>query len=123
MSMMRKKKLIPPWKLYNALKPGTIILTNILLHCYIYLKKNQQGWLQGNWWMLLIKRCALNILFPELSNYHPKNPNFGQIRSGSQTVTYSNDDSKNTKGRKMDDLLTSFSMKKNNTEKVQESHS
>lgn len=44
-SMTKKKKLIPPWKLYDALKPGTIILADISLHCYIYPKKtpNEDG--------------------------------------------------------------------------------
>ena len=38
-------RLIPPWKLYEALKPGTIILADVSLHCYIYPKKtpNEDG--------------------------------------------------------------------------------
>ena len=45
----KEKKHIPPWKLYDALKPGTIILTDISLHCYIYPKKTpQQGRPQDN---------------------------------------------------------------------------
>jgi hypothetical protein len=32
-------RLIPLWKLYEALKPDTIILADVSLHCYIYSKK------------------------------------------------------------------------------------
>ena len=35
------KKLIPPWKLYDALKPGMLILTDVSLHCYVYNKKTK----------------------------------------------------------------------------------
>src|ERR1700685_166313 len=35
------KKLVPLWKLYDALKPGTLILANISLHCYVYNKKTK----------------------------------------------------------------------------------
>ena len=34
-------KLVPPWKLYEALKPGTFILADISLHCYVYNKKTR----------------------------------------------------------------------------------
>lgn len=27
--------LIPPWELYKALRPGTLILANCSLHCFV----------------------------------------------------------------------------------------
>jgi len=28
--------LVPPWELYTALKPGTLILADVTLHCYVF---------------------------------------------------------------------------------------
>jgi hypothetical protein len=41
----KDRKLVPPWKLYDTLKPGTVILADVSLHCYIYPKKtpNEDG--------------------------------------------------------------------------------
>ena len=36
-----EKKLIAPWKLYDSLESGAMILADISLHCYIYSKKKQ----------------------------------------------------------------------------------
>ena len=29
-------KLVPPWKLYELLKPGTLIIANVTLHCFVF---------------------------------------------------------------------------------------
>ncbi|KAG6827289.1 hypothetical protein H0H92_012474 [Tricholoma furcatifolium] len=36
-------KLIAPWKFYDALKPGTLILANCSLHCFIMRNNNNKG--------------------------------------------------------------------------------
>lgn len=33
-------ELIPPWKFYDALRPGTLILANVSLHCFVMKEKN-----------------------------------------------------------------------------------
>jgi hypothetical protein len=29
-------EFITPWRLYEALKPGTLIMVNVSLHCYVF---------------------------------------------------------------------------------------
>ena len=59
-----EKKLIAPWKLYDALKPGTMILADISLHCYIYPKKNQnEDGRKVNGTHILVNSPLLNIFF------------------------------------------------------------
>jgi hypothetical protein len=37
-----KNNLIPPWKFYDALKPGTLILAMCSLHCYTMVEDREK---------------------------------------------------------------------------------
>jgi len=106
-------------KLYEALKPGTIILADVSLHCYIYPQKdpNEDG-RKVNWLVHLIMTTLPNIYFPDLSNHRTQN---SDIQQSDQAVEHwlipqlpsgKTDDNENAKARKTDDLLATFTTKK-----------
>jgi hypothetical protein len=41
-------QLIPPWKMYDALKPGTLILANCSLHCFLMADVKVQRKVRAN---------------------------------------------------------------------------
>ena len=114
-----EKKLIPPWKLYDALKPGTIILADISLHCYIYPKKtpNEDGRKVFNECCQLkdvdlIFRPQIYQITAHKIQIMDKSDQAVEPRSVPRLPAGDTDDNENTKGKERDDLLTSFSTKK-----------